>query len=302
MRAYPSLALVVNAGAGRVRSGIVERVATVLRTRFTVTIHTVTDPLEVTRCAREAAQGAELVVAFGGDGTASRVAAGVAGTAARFSVLPGGSTNHVARLLGFPNDPLKAAHLLVGPVRFRRLDLGRIDAERVLLFLGGVGIDALIMRDATPQAKRFFAWRSYLLPGLRHLFDGPWTYEIAVDGERREVRARTVLVANGGFLVNPHFRLGPMIDPADGVLDIVWLCPPHWLGWIELFAWVALGRLWRSRFAHSLRGRRILVRAKDMTAVEIDGDYEPARSELAVTVEPGALTAVVPAFSRGIGE
>ena len=302
MKAFPTLALIVNSGAGRVRPSSVARVREELARRFLVTVHVGSSPDEVARLARQAAHEAEVVVAFGGDGTASRVAAGVVGSDAVFSALPGGSTNHVARLLGFPADPVRAARLLAGPARFRFLDVGRVDAERILLFLGGTGIDVAIVRDAPPSAKRFFAWRTYLVPGLRHLLDGPWPFTVEVDGIQHVVRARSVLLANGSFLVHPYFRLGPAIDPSDGVLDVLILHPPHLVGWLELFAWTVLGRLWRSRYVSSYRGRRVVVRAATPVPAEIDGDSWIGITELAVTVEPRALRTLVPAFVRGVGE
>ncbi|MCX2726507.1 diacylglycerol kinase family protein [Thermomicrobium sp. 4228-Ro] len=302
MRAHPSLALIANAGAGRVRASTVERIARVLARRFAVTVEIGRSPEEIYALARRSAGRADLVVAFGGDGTASRVAAAVAGSGSSFSVLPGGSTNHVVQLLGLPADPIRAAHALTGPVRYRRLDVGRISADRVLLFLGGVGIDAEIVADASPGVKRFFAWRSYLIPGLRHLGDGPWSFTIEIDGARHEVTARTVLVANGSFLVHPYFRLGPDIDPSDGSLDVLALTPGSLAGWVEVFTWAALGRLWRARSVRRWRGQQVSITPCGRAPVEVDGDPYPDLSALSVTIEPAALTAVVPAFSRGVGE
>ncbi len=302
MNLHPTLALIVNESAGRVRPSVIERVARVLAQRFRVTVDIGSTPDEIASLARRHAGSAELVVAFGGDGTASRVAAGIIGSSSIFSVLPGGSTNHVARLLGLPADPVRAAHALTGPVRYRRLDVGRVAPDRVLLFLGGMGIDAEIVADAPAKVKRFFAWRSYLLPGLSHLLDGPWRFRIEVDGERYELVARAVLIANGSFLVHPYFRLGEGIDPSDGVLDVLALTPKHLFDWVALFTWTALGRLWWSRSVRRWRGKRVLVQADDGAPVEIDGDPCRDLSALEVVVEPRALTAVVPAFSRGVGE
>lgn len=302
MTSQMKLALIANAAAGRVRSANVWEISQVLRTRFAVEVEIASSPEEVRQLAHQAACHADLVVAFGGDGTASQVAAGLVGTTARFSVLAGGSTNHVARLLGFPLHPLRAARLLAGPVRFRQLDVGQVDGQRVLLFLGGIGIDAAIVRDALPSYKRYFAWRSYLISGLRHLNNGPWTFEVEVDGISERITARTVLVANGSFLVHPYFQLGPTIRPDDGIFDVVALVPPHRLGWLGVFGWAALGRLWRSKAVCIRRGHHIVIRSQEPLATEIDGDALRATTRLEIRVLPGALTAVVPAFTRGVGE
>src|SRR6476619_5227132 len=107
---------------------------------------------------REACEGGyDVVVAFGGDGTLNEVANGLAGTDVPVSVLPGGSTNVVARTLGIPNDVVDATeHLLslADDFRPRRIDLGLAD-ERHFVFSCGVGIDATVVEqvDAHPRMK-----------------------------------------------------------------------------------------------------------------------------------------------------
>src|SRR5215831_11627254 len=101
--------------------------------------------------------GYDVVVAFGGDGTLNELANGLAGTDVPVSVLPGGSTNVVARTLGIPNDVVDATeHLLALADAWapRKIDLGRAD-DRRFVFSCGVGIDATVVKrvDAHPKLK-----------------------------------------------------------------------------------------------------------------------------------------------------
>ncbi|HEY4573949.1 MAG TPA: acylglycerol kinase family protein, partial [Thermoanaerobaculia bacterium] len=59
-------------------------------------------PGQATALARERRQSAEVVFAFGGDGTAREVASGLMGGPAALGVLPGGTANLLALALGLP--------------------------------------------------------------------------------------------------------------------------------------------------------------------------------------------------------
>src|SRR6187397_987912 len=101
--------------------------------------------------------GYDVVVAFGGDGTLNEVANGLAGTDVPVSVLPGGSTNVVARTLGIPNDVVDATEHLIGladDFRTQRIDLGRING-RHFVFACGMGLDATVVKrvDSHPGLK-----------------------------------------------------------------------------------------------------------------------------------------------------
>ncbi|MDQ1713697.1 MAG: hypothetical protein QOE45_3147 [Frankiaceae bacterium] len=116
--------------------------------------------IEVARTA--AADGVDLVVALGGDGTINEVVNGIVGTSTELAVVPGGSTNVFARALGLSGNAVEATSEILDALRTgrrRRVNLGRAD-ERYFTFCAGVGIDAEVVRaverhrrngrDATP--------------------------------------------------------------------------------------------------------------------------------------------------------
>src|SRR5215210_6327240 len=120
--------IIVNPYATTVSDRLKNLVVYALQGRYDVEAVTTQAQNHATEIGREACDGGyDVVVAFGGDGTLNEVANGLAGTQVPVSVLPGGSTNVVARTLGIPNDVVDAnEHLLslADDLKPRSIDLG----------------------------------------------------------------------------------------------------------------------------------------------------------------------------------
>ena len=107
-----------------------------------------------------AADGVDVVVVLGGDGTQNEAANGLAGTETALAVLPGGSTNVFARTIGLPNDPIEATGVLLDALAkqsMRKIGLGSVN-DRYFLFHTGVGFDAAVVRQVERRDtfKRWF--------------------------------------------------------------------------------------------------------------------------------------------------
>src|SRR4051794_1133458 len=160
--------IIVNPYATTVSDRLKNLVVYALQGRYDVEAVLTEAQHHATEIGREACEGGyDIVVAFGGDGTLNEVANGLAGTGVPVTVLPGGSTNVVARTLGIPNDVVDATEHLLGLAdRFepRRVDLGIANGRR-FVFSCGCGLDATAaMRvDRRPKLKAragpyFYTW------------------------------------------------------------------------------------------------------------------------------------------------
>ena len=97
-------------------------------------------------------EGAELVFAWGGDGTVRRCIDVIAGSKARLAVVPAGTANLFATNLGIPCD-IEAAVAIGLRGDIRRLDVGRFGRERFAV-MAGAGFDAAMIRDADDLKDR----------------------------------------------------------------------------------------------------------------------------------------------------
>ncbi|MCE2529680.1 MAG: hypothetical protein J4G11_07410 [Acidimicrobiia bacterium] len=121
--------------------------------------------------AAAAADRLNLVVAMGGDGVVHHIANGLAGTSTALGIIPAGTTNVLARILGLPRKPRAATEFICGsppvatvPTAMLTLDHGESGVEsRLATFSCGAGFDAAVVERAEQEPHR-----KYRLSGLHY--------------------------------------------------------------------------------------------------------------------------------------
>ena len=169
-----------------------------------------------TELAQEAvADGYDLVVVAGGDGTVSEVAAGLLGTRVPLGILPVGAFNNIARGLGIsPTRPEAIGSLLSGMAR--PMDVGMANGTP-FFEAAGVGLDASLL----PIGENIKSGRyeRLLEAGVTFLRQTPAEVLITMDGEERTARTPLVVVANGPYY-GAGFTSVPGALSRDGVLEV----------------------------------------------------------------------------------
>lgn len=120
------------------------------------------------RAKQAADSGAGIVVAMGGDGIAHHVAQGLIDSDVALGIIPVGTTNVLARLLGIPDKPVKAAKLLIElgdtPVSvgtaLMRLQRGAVETTHHAVFAAGFGLDAAVVLEADRDPYRKYRFGS----------------------------------------------------------------------------------------------------------------------------------------------
>ena len=258
-------------------------------------------------CREAAAEGYDVVVAFGGDGTVNEAANGLAGSDTPLTTLPGGSTNVWCRTLGIPADVVDATeHLLRMADRFepRRVDLGHVN-DRHFVFAAGAGIDASATRhvDARPRMKTRGGPWYYTLSAIgtvaRNYMVNPPRMRLEAEGQALD--GLTVVVQNSDPFT--YFRSRPIRVCEDVAYDSGTLSAAvlDRASPIELFTLVPRvlsgdpARVTRSRRVRSVRGvEAVRVSTLDDRPfpLEVDGDYIGDYDEARFGVRLGALAVV----------
>ncbi|CAN5554179.1 diacylglycerol kinase [soil metagenome] len=223
----------------------------------------------------------DAIVAIGGDGTVSEVAAGAVGTNLIIGIVPTGSTNMVAKELGIPRLLSHAVRVALTSSNIITMDVAQTN-DYLFVHMGGAGFDAEIMRETPPKLKRILRWVAYIGPGVGQLRRKPFNVTLDLDGRQFRYAARMVLLAIGGSIVHPRFRVGDGIDRTDGILDVVVFNPPRFWQIATTFAWMALRKPERSAWHHHFRCLVAELESDEPVPFELDGSY---RGELPIHVE-----------------
>lgn len=247
----------------------------------------------VAMASSAALDGADLVVAVGGDGTVRGCAEGLAGTGVPLGIVPHGTANLLARTLGIPQHHPKAAltAALDAHGTDRTIDLAVADGAPFTA-MAGMGLDAAVV--AGTRLKHQFGWLAYAMSGAVHLALPPATFAIRLDDRPPiERAARSVVVGNSGLLPG-GFNLLPAARPDDGLLDVGVLAPHGPLGWTRLAARVLAHSRHEDLMLERYQARTVEITSTAALPREVDGEVVPAGHSLTVSVKPGALTVRMP--------
>jgi len=132
----------------------------------------------------------DVCLVCGGDGTINEVINGLAGSQVSLGLLPGGTANILAREVGLPLDPVRAAAELTrwSP---RRVPLGKAtwwpggasaggapaqmeQATRYFVTVAGIGYDAHVVYKLSLQMKASWGVAGYVVEALRQAFRYPF--------------------------------------------------------------------------------------------------------------------------------
>lgn len=230
-------------------------------------------PGHATEIARNAVSaGRDVVVVCGGDGTVSEAACGLVGSSVPLAVLPGGTSNVLARELSIPLSLRDATKLLLeGEPRKVRVMYAN---DRPFLLWAGVGLDARIMGHMSLFLKRWLGRTGIFFTVWSEFFRYEFPrLEVAVDGQVHDATFAVVCNARlyaGDWVIAPDARL----DSEE--MEVMLFSGSGRWRFLALFRQLQLGRAGHlSRgIARVVSGRSVAIRSLESYPVEVqvDGD------------------------------
>ncbi len=241
------------------------------------------------------AAGVDAVIAGGGDGTISAVAAALAGTETPLGVLPAGTLNHFAKDLGLPLD-LASAVRVIAEGHVARVDVGTLNS-RVFINNSSLGVyaRAVIEREHTQNRLGWGKWPAMAKAALRTFQIAPMLH-VRLQTKGQDVHLKTPLL----FVGNNRYRLElPKVGSRDrldeGALSLyVATAHTRW-GMLKLLFRAAVGRLRESRDLEAMYVPDVWIETRHRRLhVAVDGEVLRLAPPLHYHVWPAALRVFVP--------
>ncbi len=242
--------------------------------------------------AKSAAEGADICVAVGGDGTVNEVARALAGTKTALGIVPCGSGNGLARHLCMPMS-MKGALGIIAQAQTDTFDYGIINGNPFFCTCG-MGFDAHVSLLFAQSGKRGLATyaKMVLHEGMKYK---PTNYQITIeDGSGQELQYEAFLIAcaNAAQYGNNTY-IAPGASMQDGLLDVIIIEPFKGIGGPKMLMDLFTKTIMSNKHVRHLQARRLHIHRPADDAIHFDGDPTVMGPDIDINIVPRGLTAII---------
>jgi diacylglycerol kinase family enzyme len=254
------------------------------------------NPDSVERDVRQAiVNGANAVVAAGGDGTVSSVAGFLADTNVPLGIIPLGTLNHFARDAGVPIDLEEAIRVIAGG-RARAVDVAEVNG-RCFVNNSSIGLyPHLVTRRERRQERLGYGKWLAMLAALVSLFRRYPVVSVVMETAEERVPRTTpfVFVGNNRYTAD-GLMIGTRERLDESVLSVYFANRTGRFGLFRLAFRALLGRLQQAADFDSLTAPVMQIHTRKKTLkVSVDGEVVRLAPPLVYRIRPGALRLIAP--------
>ena len=219
--------------------------------------------------------GADVVVAIGGDGTVNEVGSAVCGTETALAIVPCGSGNGLARHLRISMNASRSLQVLNNGVK-GRFDYCTVNG-RPFFCTCGMGFDAAVSYKFSNEGTRGFI--TYVKTTIaEYMKYKPQEYLIEIDGKKMREKAFVIACCNAAQYGNNAY-IAPRATMQDGMTDVTVMHPFSLVQSPLIGARLFMRQLNHDHHVSIYRGNRVVIERQRDDIMHIDGDpvMMPAR-------------------------
>lgn len=286
------IVFILNPISGTVaKEGIPHIIETVLdHDQFDYTIIPTQRAGHASEIARQvAADGVDIVVAIGGDGTVNEVARAIVNTQTALAIIPCGSGNGLARHLMLPLN-VRGAIQTINRCEIHELDYGCINGMPFFCTCG-MGFDAFISMKFAHAGKRgpITYVENVLKEGLKYQ---PETYTIEDETGTHTYKAFLISIANASQYGNDAY-IAPQASMRDGLMDVIIMEPFDVLEAAQVSIDMFNKTLDKNSKIKTFRTKHLHISRSQPGVIHYDGDPIMADADLDITVRERGIRVVV---------
>lgn len=240
--------------------------------------------------AKAVADGANYVVAVGGDGTVNEIGRALLNTDCALGIIPLGSGNGLARDLHISTN-LEKALSIINDEKVITMDYGKAN-DRIFFCTCGVGFDALVAGKIKGLKDR--GLKMYMETMTTTFFKyNPEVYEVVTpQGTIRDKFFLVTCANTGQYGYNAY--IAPHADVQDGQLSISILKPLNLLDTPILGLQMFSKTLEKNKKLIAFKTSEITIRRTSAGLMHLDGDAFIMDKDIHVRIYPKGLKVLVP--------
>lgn len=239
-------------------------------------------------------EGADIVVACGGDGTINEVASQLVNTQIPLGIIKFGSGNGLAAHLNIPDELLKALET-IKHCKSIKIDVGVVN-EYFFFSNMSIGVGAKVINNYTGLKKRQFI--SYLRATLKALRTKTSSLKVDLEiGDFKKAITPFVLFISNSNEMGYKMSFTPQASLQDGKLDVVFTDQLSLLQTLTFANQIIFFKNKKFKKAEYFltEQMRVTNKEEDHFLIQLDGESVIIDSkELKISVKKGALNVIVP--------
>lgn len=262
---------------------------------YDLVIKTSTQKKEAKTLAQKSVQeGADVVVACGGDGTINEVASALVDTPVLLGILRLGSGNGLASNLNIPKK-LTDALLVIKHQITTKIDVGAIN-QHFFFSNASIGFGAqLIYHYSKTNTRQFLSYAYAFLKAFIKTNKAP-RVSLSADNKTTTINPFILFVSNSNEM-GYSLSLTPQASLKDGKLDLVYINNVSFLKKIFLAGLMVIKKINKSKLIHYQTIKKLKITNTETASflIQIDGESERLDTEtVSVEIKEKALNVIVP--------
>ena len=251
---------------------------------------------ELLEMAEEAARGDyQTIVAAGGDGTISAVAAAIAVTGKTLGVLPFGTLNHFSKDLSIPAE-LEESVRIIAENHTTEIDIGDVNGQ-IFINNSSIGLYPQIVRRREKQQHRLGRgkWTAAFWAAIAVMRRYPFLkIRLKIDGEEFLRKTPFIFIGNNEYEMD-SLNIGGRKCLDAGNLSVYVLHRTGRMGLVRLALRSLFGKLRQAKDFETFCTDEITIETRrKKLLVAFDGEVKQMETPLHYRIRPNALRVIVP--------